>query len=151
MARTPTHFQQKFRAGDACTGVAYTGTATPTFPNNFLYVQSYAVGDGAIDGGLIPLTQNQTTGFTYPLRKLISAYIYIDDATSIAVKIVEPVTGVELTLVSSAADTLILGADEVEYGIPDGWILKVVTNAAPIGANGGFIYLAFDTWILYPN
>jgi hypothetical protein len=151
MARVPTHFQQTFRSGDACSGVAFTGTATPDFSNNFLYKQAPAVGDGAIDGGLIPISTNMLTGYQYSLRKLEGAYIYADDATSIAVKIVEPVSGTEITLVSVASDTLVIPMNQDEYMIPDGWRIKVVTNAAPIGVNGGFIYLALDTWVIYPN
>lgn len=147
--RPATHFLQRYRTGDTVTGVAYTGSGDVTFEQFFLLVQVPADGEDPIDGGEIPLGRNIPDGFDVPYRKVTMAYISLPGVGSIALRVVDPETGTEFTVLSVATDKLAMQLTERDYGVPAGWGVRVVTDGVEL-TDAGLIYIGTDLWVLPP-
>jgi len=151
--RTPSHFRQNFRAGDTVTGVVYGGTAVATRDTDykFLLTENPASGQGAIDGGLIPLTYGIPSNFPGIYRKITAAYISLPGVSWIDLLIVEPDTDTEMSLPYEYTDTskFAMQLTEREYGIPIGWGFKVKSSGETLTGDG-FIYIATEIWEIPP-
>lgn len=144
-------------------GVAYTGTgegyaAVPSIrfgggnqsPDGHIVRQTKDAGDGAIDGGLLPLQGfdvNNDGSLAYKhecsgYRKMVAIYVFAHGATSIKVVFVDQ-DGFEHVIRESTTETLVddLLSDAFLY---NGWQVKVVADS--VGANGAKVVAAFDTW-----
>ncbi len=141
----PSIFQQIFANGDSCSGVAYEGTAevlrtSAAFParDGRVYRNGKAIGDGAIDGGLIPVGALRPKAY----NRLDDLYVKLPGCTAVAAYAVDE-DGVAYLLASSATDTLVVTSPYI-YDLLPGWSVKVVGTGGITGP--GAINASFSDW-----
>lgn len=143
----PSVLIQRFKAGDACNGVLYTGSvkAKREFGDRHpLNARAYAfeteVADGAIDGGLFPLKEIMGHDI-YP--RLVSGWISLPGTTEIDLLAVDE-NGIEFSIGTVTTPSMTLSSLD-SWDLFPGWSLKVRATGALTGP--GVIYLSMQDYM----